>query len=209
MMSIHNRINIIAVFTLALLLPFQSLSAAAPRDQAAGDALRRAQQMLQTLAKEKSELESENIKISRELESTREELTAALGQIDKTEKNVAAARNRNEALVERIRTDSELHADMREQFRAKLDDAQADIKLLLAAVEERTHWIGECQAKNDQLQQVNVELLEAYKGKTAWDSVKQREPVTGLAAVKIENQIQEYEFRLEDLRTIKFDISSN
>jgi peptidoglycan hydrolase CwlO-like protein len=209
MMSIQNQINMMAVFALALLLPFQSLSASAPRDQAAGDALRRAQQMLQTLAKEKSELEGENIRLSRELESVQKELTAALGRIDKTEKSVAAARNRNEALTERIRSDSDLHAEMRERFRAELDDAQADIKLLLAAVGERTHWIGECQAKNDQLQQVNVELLEAYKGKTAWDSVKQREPVTGLAAVKIENQIQEYEFRLEDLRTIKFDISGN
>lgn len=209
MMSIHNRINIMAVFALALLLPFQSLSASAPRDQAAGDALRRAQQMLQTLAKEKSELESENIRLSRELESNQKELTSALGRIDKTEKNAAAARNRGDALVERIRTDSELHAEMRERFRAELDDARTDIKLLLAAVDERTRWIGECQAKNDQLHQVNVELLNAYQGKTAWDSMKQREPVTGIAAVKVENQVQEYEFRLEDLRTIKFDISSN
>lgn len=209
MMSINSHINVIAICILVLLLPFQSLSAAAPRDQAGGDALRRAQQMLQALAKEKSELESENIRLSGELKSAQEELTAALGRIDKTEKHVAAARNRNEALVERIRTDSELHTDMRERFRAELDDAQTDIKLLLAAVEERTRWIGECQAKNDQLHQVNVELLDAYQGKTAWDSVKQREPVTGIAAVKVENQVQEYEFRLEDLRTIKFDISSN
>lgn len=209
MMSINSHINIMAVFMLMLLLPFQSLSAAAPRDQAAGDALRRAQQMLQTLAKEKSELESENKRLSLELESAQEELTAALGRIDKTEKNVAAARSRNDALAERIRTDSELHVDMRERFRADLDDAQTDIKLLLAAVDERTRWIGECQVKNDQLHQVNVELLDAYQGKTAWDSVVQIEPVTGISAVEVENQVQEYEFRLEDLRTIKFDISSN
>jgi chromosome segregation ATPase len=191
-----------SMLVLMTLVPVQ---AAAPRDQGGGDALRKAQQMLQSLATEKSRLEAENLRLAEELKKSQSELDATRGTLGKVEKAHVNARQRNEALVERVRVDNDRIAELQNRYRSELGDAQADIRLLHAAVEERDRWIGECQAKNDGLYEANVELLDAYRNKGPLAALTQREPVTGLASVKVENVVQEFQFRLEDLRTVKYE----
>jgi chromosome segregation ATPase len=191
-----------SMLVLMTLVPVQ---AAAPRDQGGGDALRKAQQMLQSLATEKSRLEAENLRLAEELKKSQSELESTRGSLGKVEQAHGSATQRNAALVERVRVDSDRIADLQNRYRSELGDAQADIRLLHAAVEERDRWIGECQAKNDGLYEANVELLDAYRNKGPLAALGQREPVTGLASVKVENVVQEFQFRLEDLRTVKYE----
>lgn len=190
-----------------MLLTLGPVQAAAPRDQGGGDALRKAQQMLQSLAAEKTRLESENLRISEELKKVQNELETARGDLDKAERAHGDSRQRNQALAQRVREDSERIAELQSRYRSELGDAQADIRLLHAAVEERDRWIGECQARNDGLYTANVELLEAYRDKGPLAALAQREPLTGIASVRVENAVQEFQFRLEDLRTVKYEPS--
>lgn len=194
--------------SMLMLMTLVPVQAAAPRDQGGGDALRKAQQMLQSLAAEKSRLEAENLRLAEELKKSQSELDATRGSLDKVEQAHVNARQRNEALVERVRADSDRIAELQNRHRSELGDARADIRLLHAAVEERDRWIGECQARNDGLYEANAELLEAYRNKGPLAALGQREPVTGLASVKVENAVQEYRFRLEDLRTVKYEPSA-
>ena len=101
--------------------------------------------------------------------------------------------------------DSARIAELQETYRKEIGVARGDIGLLRNAVQERDTWIADCQSKNEGLYKANGELLDAYRDKGAFAALVQREPVTGIASVKVENAVQEYRFRLEDLRTVKFE----
>jgi septal ring factor EnvC (AmiA/AmiB activator) len=204
-MRLDVLFKLVQASTLVLLLSQQAALASAPRDQSGGDALRMAQHMLQALSAEKAALVSEVQQLTGELASIRKELDVVHARLKASEQSTAAARQRNEALVDRIRADGMRYAGLQERYSTDLGDTLADIQLLRSAVEERGLWINECQSKNEQLYQINSELLGAYREKDAWAAIKQREPLTGIFAVKLETQVQEYEFRLEDLRTVKYD----
>lgn len=177
---------------------------AAPRGDGGDDALRKAQFLLQKLSAEKATLEQENRRLAEELNQVQADLAATQGSLHKTEQAHNAAQQRNEALTQRVRDDSGRIRDLQDTHRKEIGDARADIQLLQNAVRERDQWITTCQARNDGLYQANAELLAAYRDKGAWEALKQREPVTGFGSVQVENAVQEYTFRLEDLRTVKF-----
>lgn len=184
---------------------------AAPRSEAGDPALRQAQAQaliqMQKLAAERTALQKQN-----------GELTARVGDLEKRiaeletegkrrDGELGKTQSANEQLRARVERDSERYKDLSERngkTSAILRDAQADIQLLRSAVQERDHWIADCQAKNDSMYQTNMELLAAYRDKGAFDALKQSEPFTGVASVKVENAVQEYRFKLEDLRTVAF-----
>jgi chromosome segregation ATPase len=182
-------------------LPVQ---AAAPRE--GGDAaLRQAQFLLQKVSGEKAALEQENLRLAGELKQLKEELEGTSKLLNKTEKIRAQAQQRNSALAERVRSDSERIGDLQTQYRTDIANARADIQLLHSAVEERNVWIEDCRAKNAAMYQTNQELLQVYRDKDAMDALAQREPLTGIGSIEVENVMQDYQFKLEDLRTVKFE----
>ena len=193
---------LLAVLALPCTLP---VHAATPREQGGGEALRKMQYMMQKLSTEKSALEQENLRLAEELKKAQSELETARSKHDKTEQARVSVQVRNEALLERVRSDSERITDLRAVHGKELGDARADIQLLNKAVQERETWINDCQAKNDNLYKVNAELLDHYRKKGVWSALKQGEPVTGIGSVRVENVVQDYQFRLEDLRTVKFE----
>lgn len=177
---------------------------AAQREQGGNDALRKAQYMLQKLSAEKTTLEQENLRIAEELKQVRGELDGTRGKLDKTEQAHGQAQERNAALTDRVRADSQRIGELQATYRKDIGDARADIHLLHNAVKERDGWIAACNTKNEAMYKTNSELLAAYRDKGAWAALKQQEPLTGIASVQVENAVQEYQFRLEDLRTVEF-----
>jgi chromosome segregation ATPase len=201
-----NTVNCLSGVLLIVALASSCSSGAradTPRD--GGDqALRQAQYLLKKLAGEKEALEKENLRLSEELKKVQEELAGTSKQLSASEERKAQEQQRNVALVERVRGDSERLSNLQSSYRKEIGEARADIKLLKNAVLERESWISDCRAKNEGLYKTNGELLQAYKNKSAWDVLSQHEPVTGIASVKMENFVQEYQFRLEDLHTVRF-----
>jgi Skp family chaperone for outer membrane proteins len=201
-----NKFNVLCH---ASLIAFTLLScprvtpAATPRD--AGDqALRKAQYLLKKLTDEKAELERENTRLAGELKKAQEELAGTRKTLSASEAHNTQQRQHNEALVERVRADSERLGTLQATYRKEIGDARADIRLLINAVREREAWISDCQSKNEAMFKTNSELVKVYEHKGIWDALTQHEPVSGIASVKMENLVQDYRFRLEDLRTVKF-----
>lgn len=182
---------------------------AAPRSEGGGDgALRQAQMQMQKLAAERTALQKENAELAARLAEQETRIRELEAEVKQRSGELGQAHSANEQLRARVERDSERYKDLsarHTQTSASLRDTQADVELLRQAVIERDAWIDACQAKNDALYKANSELLAAYRDKGAWDALKQSEPVTGLGAVKVENVVQEYRFRLEDLRTVKFE----
>ncbi len=56
-----------------------------------------------------------------------------------------------------------------------------------------TRELQDAEKKNLALYQLNQNLLQKYKQKSVWDALRQREPLTGLNSVSVENQIQTLE----------------
>lgn len=192
---------------LALLLGATAV-AAAPRSEGGDPALRQVQAQMQRLAAERTALQKENAELSAKLAEQDKRIQELEAEAKRHSGELDKAQGANEQLRARVERDSERYKDLSErnsQTNATLRDAQADIQLLHDAVQERERWIADCQARNDKMFQTNTELLAAYRDKSAWDALKQSDPVTGLGAIAVENAMQEYQFRLEDLRTVKFE----
>lgn len=202
----------IAGFWLFLSLCSAPALMAAPRSEGGDPALRQAQAQMQKLAAERTALQKQN----GELTAKVGELERHIAQLEAEGKHrsgeLSKTQSANEQLRARVERDSERYKDLSERngrTNATLRGAQADVQLLQGAVQERDHWIADCQAKNDEMFKANTELLAAYRDKGAFDVLKQREPLTGIASVKVENAVQEYQFKLEDLRTVKFAPSAD
>jgi chromosome segregation ATPase len=195
--------------TLAMLwlaLAGHTAFAATPRD--GGDqADRRTQFMLRQLTAEKTALQQENADLHAQVQAQ----AARIAELEKdTERQMAAldkADERIESMTRRIREDLERYKTLSERYTdtsGTLRDARTDIELLINAVGERDAWIDDCRAKNQDMFDANQALLNAYRDKGALAALMQNEPATGLGLVRVENAVQEYRYRLEDLRTAPF-----
>ena len=57
-----------------------------------------------------------------------------------------------------------------------------------------------CLENNRKLYDINQEILGNYQDKGFWDVMQESEPFTGFKTVKVENLIQDYQYKNEDLR---------
>lgn len=194
---------------IALALLLGSVTAqAAPRVETGDSAQRQAQMMMQQMAAEKTALQKQNGELTAKLAELESRIKKLEAEAKQRSGELSAAQRNNEGLRSRVERDSERYKDLSERHgetASTLRNAQADIQLLQSAVQERDHWIAACQAKNEDMYTANGDLLSAYRNKGAWDALAQHEPVTGLGSIKVENTVQEFQFRLEDLRTVTFE----
>src|SRR3989338_4409937 len=56
-----------------------------------------------------------------------------------------------------------------------------------------------CLENNRKLYDINQEILGNYQDKGMWEVMQESEPFTGFKAVKLENLIQDYQYKNEDL----------
>lgn len=168
---------------LALVLAPIAVSAGDADDQKAMVA--RAQRMLRQMSQERDALQAENAKLKSEVE----ELNRKLGNQKKSsEAALAKSRDGIAALSENLQKTTQ-----------NLRQTEAEKTQLQATVVDQAQLIESCEAKNVNLLQVNRELLVDYEKKGFLDAVLQREPLTQLKRVEIENIAQEYQDRIDRL----------
>ena len=202
--SFFGRILILLVM---LGLSLTETQAEVRRDAGAADPVRKMQYMLRQLSQEKSRLEADNTRLNAELGKQAREQEKLKNRLEKLEKKLARSKDSNQKLVSRVKQDNERMKEMIAKYREtveKLRTANQDNQLLVNAVSERNQWIDQCQKKNTKMYALNVELLERYRNKDFADDALEKEAFTGLVAVELENQEQEYRFRLDDLKTPRF-----
>jgi chromosome segregation ATPase len=181
--------------------------------QRSGNADARVAQQLQQLANEKVALQAENNELKQELEQVK-------AQLQKSASTAKELENRNRALqastasrasnnqqaeeqLERSRTQlQELVAKFRETAQAlrEVETDRATAKSQLAA-KEREFKV--CVDRNDGLINLNYELLEYMEDRDFWSKLGEREPFTRQKRTQLENLIDDYRYRADELRVEK------
>jgi hypothetical protein len=146
-------------------------------------ALVRAQRLLHQMSQERDAAQAENAKLKIEVE----ELNKKLGGLKKSsETSLAKAHENNVALNESLqKTTQNLHQTETEKTQ------------LQATVVDQAQLIESCAAKNVKMVQINRELLDHYAQKGCFDAMLQREPLTQLKRVELENIVQEYQDQID------------
>ena len=193
---------------LVTLLPATAQQAADPAQLQ--EALNRAQGLLRQLSQQRTQLEADLIKRQTELVKTekslarekrdREELEIELelanrnqrstsGKLERTEARLAKVEARLQEVVDKYKELAALHRSTvqeKDSLEINLADTQANL--------------DDARVRNEDLFQANSELIDRLTSKGRWDDLLQREPLTGIKHVEMENVAQEYRFRNEDQR---------
>lgn len=190
------------------------LLATAPHAQVqrSGNADARVAQQLQQLANEKVALQAENNELKQELEQVKAQLqksTSAARALENRNRALQASSGRStgnqqaEEQLERSRAQlQELVAKFRETAQT-LRDVEVDratIKSQLAA-KEREHKV--CVDRNAAMYELNDEVLDRMEDRGFWSQLAEREPFTRLKRTQLENLIDDYRYRVEELRVEK------
>lgn len=185
-------------------------SGAAAQTARSGGGDARAAQQLQQLAQERTQLQAENTKLKRELEQAKGEL-ATLGRERDALKSrasgaeAAAARARagggatEQALADTRGKLDELVGRFR-QTAEQLREVEGDHARLQREAAERGRALDACTLANVELYEITGEVLTRYENGGLGERVGRAEPFTRLTRTRIENLVDGYRARAEELR---------
>jgi len=147
----------------------------------------------------------------RQISAERDQLQAGLiclqKQLDEIQKKYDGLENRS----------SKTSGDMKEQFsqlrvmyETERKEHETTRSALAAMVAEKnsvtdvaagqTQSLELCIGNNRKIFDITRTLLTAYEDKSAWDSLMQAEPVSGMSQVEIENLVDDMQYKLDGLR---------
>jgi chromosome segregation ATPase len=201
--------NLMVVSALLLAaVPTGSCLAQKERTGSAGNA--QLLQQLQSLASERTSLQADNARLKGELDKQRKELDAL-----KATQGAAGAKTRavqadaTRAAEQSRRTDDELaqtKARLQElvgRFRetaTQLRDAETSGATLKRDNLQIEQQLASCSDRNAKLVALNGEILTHMEDEGFWTAVARREPFTRLARTRLENLVDDYHGKAEDLR---------
>lgn len=178
--------------------------------QRSGNADARVAQQLQQLTSERAALQAENAKLKQELEQAKAQLqkseTAAKTLQARThtlEQNAGrgnAASQQTEEQLERSRAQlQELVGKFRETAQT-LRDVEIDRDGAKGQLAAREREFKTCVDRNAGLYNLNSEVLDRMENRGFWSSLTEREPFTKLKRITLENMIDDYRYRADELR---------
>lgn len=203
---------IFSLFTGLLLLSFTGLSA--QEDPAAIEAklresLRGTMLQLRTIEAERARLEAElgvlttqserrikdlNAKLEESLKSAAEEKTLADKQIAEQEKKLKAEKARTAAFAAALDKWKASYFQITEIARTK----EAERARLLDKTMSLQNTVADRERRNLELYGIGNEILDRYENFAFGKALLAREPFTGLAKVRLEEQVQDYKDKLTD-----------
>lgn len=176
------------------------------QDDAQQRALKRAQFMLRQLNNEKAALQGENEALAMKVTQLEGEVTRLGAELDqvqaRSEALVERFTQRVESANERIRRTDERLVETTERYReavSRLRDTEAERDRLRGALETVRRELADSESRNALLVDANLEMAELYEDKGFAEVLWEKEPVTGLREVQVENILQEYRLRVDEL----------
>ena len=197
-----------ALSCLALLLLTLTLApAGAADDKKGGEQLRRLQQKLRTVEQEKSQLVQGKSELDNQLKEGADKLAQAKRSVDAAgrqraalDKELKAADAEKDALAGKLADTEKALADTAQRLgetASLLRVAEQAKRQLEANLATRTLSLSECVAKNASLHGLGVTLLRQYEEKTCFGNGMQRELLTQIKRVGVENMVDEYRDKLD------------
>lgn len=187
-----------------------SCSQALAQVERSGNADARVMQQLQQLTSERASLQAENSQLKKTLEELKQDLQKATGAkvaAENRAKTLAANASRGEAVeqqaeeqLERTRTQmQELVTKFRETANT-LRDVETDRDTTRSTLAARDRELRSCIDANAGLYNLNDEVLDRMESRGFWSNVGEREPFTRLKRVQLENLIDDYKLRADELK---------
>lgn len=170
--------------------------AAESSNDATKNALAKAQYTLRQISAEKTSLEqqiakltADNAALQKDLEKYRKDASQQQQQINKQQSQLINLDNNNQQFQNHI-----------ENEKTKNGELTAENQRLLARLADQTENFDICYRNNKTLYEINQEILGQYQDKGFWDALSQKEPITALGQVKVENLVQDYQYKMQDLK---------
>jgi len=187
--------------------------AAHAQTQRSGNADARVAQQLQQLTSEKVALQAENNKLKQELEQVKAQLQKSASATKELETrnralqsastNRASSDQQSEAQLERTRGQlQELVTKFRETAQT-LRDVETDRATAKSQLAAKEREFKVCVDRNAALYQLNDEVLDRMEDRGFWSQLAEREPFTKLKRTQLENLIDDYRYRVDELRVEK------
>lgn len=184
-----------------------------PKNDAAQQALKKAQGILHKLTEEKAAIEQEKTNLIKEkdvLQARIDQLDHTVKQLTPLQSEIVVQKNTSEALRGANGSLNTQLNEARENIRqlktqqqtliTQTKTIQNDNQLLLSAVKEREKWIAQCSEKNHDIIDAAQALAQRYDNKSFWQQLGESEPFTGIGNVEVQNELQQYEFNLNSLK---------
>ena len=175
---------------------------AAFADKALQNALAKAQFMLRQANAEKVALQKEKNDLQKAFDQYKDDM----------EQEVKAKDRGNKKLNNQIAGVKEKYVELHNQFiglRERYVASVKEIQALNSSLQNEKDNFQLCYENNRKLFDVNKEILGQYEHKGFWDVVNQSEPVLGLKQVEIENLVQDYQYKNEDLLVLESQIKKS
>jgi chromosome segregation ATPase len=186
--------RIVALFSATIFVAFAVMADTARAADAADQKVERMQRMLRQVSQERDSLQAENTRLKSEIEEL-------------NRKHTGARKNSDAALAKSRESHAALGTEL-QRTEQNLRQIQTDKDLLQETVVGQAQQLETCESHNVRLLQVNRDLLGQYENKGFFDSLMQREPITGLKGVELENIVQDYQDRLDRLVFRKTEAST-
>lgn len=152
-------------------------------------ALAKTQHLLKQMSSERDALKSEIEKLKAEIDASNKKATRIKKNADAAAAALTKSKEENTQLSEQLR-----------QAHQTIQQYDTDKRGLETLTTRQSKRIETCEANNAKLVGANRELLDKYKNKGVFDALFQREPVTGLKGVEIENVVEEYRDKIDALQ---------
>lgn len=188
-------------------------SVAMAQTERSGNADARVMQQLQQMSSERAALQAENAKLKEDLQRVQKELDKASSgraALENRARFAEASASRGEASgqqaeeqLERTRAQmQELVTKFRETAQT-LRDVETDRATAKSQLTAQQRELKVCIDRNAGLYNLNSEVLDRMENRGFWSTLSEREPFTKLKRVELENLIDDYKYRADELRLQK------
>jgi chromosome segregation ATPase len=171
-------------------------------------------QQYQQAVAEKTQLEADNTKLKTELDDAKKQLEATKKQLAASKSGASASAASALAAAQAARDSS---AQALEQSKARMQELVGrfrDTAVTLRSVESERSQLQQqlaqskadfdrCAERNYDLYQVDREVLDRYEHEGAFSHLARAEPFTRIKRARVENLVEEYKQRAEELRVQK------
>jgi hypothetical protein len=215
--AMRNRLpRLICLLLLVPALFGAALPACAQEDKKAArerEALRRAQQALRDSEEQRAALQAENAALQEKLKvatakadklaATELQLAAALRRAGRLEADLAKSKQANAELEKKLADAGAKYASLSQEHTEALRtiaSRDAQLKQQQGTLTQTRGEIAACEDKNLKLYGYGTELMQRYRDKSAFEAIRQAEPLTGLKQAQIDNVLEEYRDKLEAQR---------
>jgi chromosome segregation ATPase len=166
----------------------------------AQEALRESQADNSALAQGKAETEQKLKAASEQLDTLRNANKSERSALQAKLKATADAQADAASQLEQARRQVAALSTEKQEMADKLRLSESQLKKVQQDLDSSRTANTSCEAKNLKLYEYSQELAQRYQAKGVWASLTQHEPVLGIANVKVENVLQEYQDKLASQR---------